>query len=50
MGSLLASAVAISCTLGNYFPKKAGITKGIAVLPFENLNPDPDTAYFAKLT
>src|SRR5207247_4933157 len=24
------------------------ITKGIAVLPFENLSPDPDNAYFAE--
>jgi serine/threonine-protein kinase len=30
------------------FPKKVGITKGIAVLPFENLSPDPDNAYFTE--
>jgi TolB-like protein len=29
-------------------PGKIGITKGIAVLPFENLSPDPDNAYLAE--
>jgi TolB-like protein/Tfp pilus assembly protein PilF len=46
---LVALAVAISWTLwkGKLLPQKIGITKGVAVLPFENLSPDPDNAYFA---
>ena len=50
IASLLALAVAISWTLwkGKLLPEKVGITKGIAVLPFENLSPDPDNAYFAE--
>ena len=46
---LVALAVAISWTLskGKLLPEKIGITKGVAVLPFENLSPDPDNAYFA---
>ncbi len=48
MASLLALAVAISWTLWKLLPQKAGITKGIAVLPFENLRPDPDNAYFTE--
>ncbi len=48
MASLLALAVAISWTLWKLLPQKAGITKGIAVLPFENLSPDPDNAYFTE--
>jgi TolB-like protein/tetratricopeptide (TPR) repeat protein len=49
MASLLALAVATGWTLwkGKLLPQKVGITKGIAVLPFENLSPDPDNAYFA---
>jgi TolB-like protein len=50
MASLTASAVEISRTLWKLLPQKAGIIKGMAVLPFENLSPDPDNAYFAKLT
>ena len=48
--SLVALAVAISWNLckGKLLPQKAGITKGIAVLPFENLSPDPDNAYFTE--
>jgi TolB-like protein/Tfp pilus assembly protein PilF len=49
MALLVALAVAISWTLwkGKLLPRKVGITKGVAVLPFENLSPDPDNAYFA---
>jgi TolB-like protein len=48
--SLVALAVAISWTLrkGKLLPQNAGTTKGVAVLPFENLSPDPDNAYFAE--
>src|SRR5678815_6045928 len=48
--SLLVLAVAISWTAckGKLLPEKVGTTKGIAVLPFENLSPDPDNAYFAE--
>jgi TolB-like protein len=47
---LIALAVAITWTLckDKPLPGKIGITKGIAVLPFENLSPDPDNAYFAQ--
>ncbi len=48
MASLLALAVAISWTLWKLLPQKAGITKGIAVLPFANLSADPDNAYFTE--
>jgi TolB-like protein/Tfp pilus assembly protein PilF len=50
MASLLALAVAISWSLwkGKLFPENVGITRGVAVLPFENLSPDPDNAYFAE--
>jgi hypothetical protein len=43
MALLVALAVAISWTLckGKLLPEKVGTTKGIAVLPFENLSPDP---------
>ena len=46
---LVALAVEISWTLwkGKLLPEKTGITKVVAVLPFENLSPDPDNAYFA---
>jgi TolB-like protein/Tfp pilus assembly protein PilF len=49
MALLVALAVAISWTLwkGKLLPRKVVITKGVAVLPFENLSPDPDNAYFA---
>ena len=48
--SLLALAVAISWTFckGKLLPEKVGTTKGVAVLPFQNLSPDPDNAYFAE--
>ena len=50
MALLVALAVAISWTLckGKPLPEKVGTTKGVAVLPFENLSPDPDNAYFAE--
>ena len=50
MALLVALAVAIGWTLykGKPLPEKVGITKGVAVLPFENLSPDPDNAYFAE--
>jgi TolB-like protein/Tfp pilus assembly protein PilF len=50
MASLLALAVATGWTLwkGKLLPQKGGITKGIAVLPFENLSPDPVNDYFAE--
>ncbi len=50
MALLVALAVAISWTLCKGKPpsENVGTTKGIAVLPFENLSPDPDNAYFAE--
>jgi TolB-like protein/Tfp pilus assembly protein PilF len=50
MALLVALAVAISWTLwkGKLLPQKIGITRAVAVLPFENLSPDPDNAYFAE--
>jgi len=50
MALLVALAVAISWILwkGKLLPERFGITKGVAVLPFENLSPDPDNAYFAE--
>jgi TolB-like protein len=49
MSSLLALAVAISWTLwkGKLLPEKVRITKGVAVLPFENFSPDSGNAYVA---
>ena len=48
--ALVAMTVAISWMRwkGNLLPEKVGTTKGVAVLPFENLSPDPDNAYFAE--
>jgi serine/threonine protein kinase/Tfp pilus assembly protein PilF len=49
---LAASLVALAAVIGwnawksEFIPPP--ITNGIAVLPFENLSPDPDNAYFAK--
>ena len=49
IASLVALAVAIGWFVwkGEPAPDKLGTTKGIAVLPFENLSADPDNAYFA---
>lgn len=46
----LPCAVAINWTLwkGKVLPEKVGTTKGVPVLPFENLSPDPDNAYFTE--
>ena len=43
---LLALAVGLSVTVWNRKPAVV-IPKSIAVLPFQNLSPDPDNAYFA---
>ena len=50
MALLVVLAVAISWSLskGKLPPEKIGTTKGVAVLPFENLSPDPGNAYFAE--
>jgi serine/threonine protein kinase/Flp pilus assembly protein TadD len=51
IAALIASLVALAAAVGWNVWKSASIsrpaTKGIAVLPFENLSHDPDTAYFA---
>ena len=50
---LVASLIALAAAAGwivwksEFIPDKVGITNGIAVLPFENLSPDPNNAYFA---
>jgi TolB-like protein/Tfp pilus assembly protein PilF len=48
--SLLALVVTISWILckGKLLPEKVSTTKGVAILPFENLSPDPTNAYFAE--
>jgi TolB-like protein/Flp pilus assembly protein TadD len=43
---LLALAVGLSVTIWNRKPP-VPVPKSIAVLPFQNLSPDPDNAYFA---
>jgi TolB-like protein/Tfp pilus assembly protein PilF len=43
---LLALAAGLSMTIWNHKPAVV-IPKSVAVLPFENLSPDPDNAYFA---
>jgi TolB-like protein/Flp pilus assembly protein TadD len=47
---LLALAVPLGVIVwkSEFIPNKVGITNGIAVLPFENLSPDPKNAYFAE--
>src|SRR5262249_28740881 len=49
--ALIASLVALAAAVGWNFWKseliRHPVTKGIAVLPFENLSGDPDNAYFA---
>jgi serine/threonine protein kinase/tetratricopeptide (TPR) repeat protein len=51
IAALIASLVALAAAMGWNIWKSELIsrpeTKGIAVLPFENLSPDPDNAYFA---
>ncbi len=50
---LATSLIALAAAAGwivwksEFIPNKVGITNGIAVLPFENLSPDPNNAYFA---
>jgi TolB-like protein len=53
IAALIATLVVLGVAIGwsiwknQLVPNKVGTTKGIAVLPFENLSPDPDNAYFA---
>src|SRR5438094_316394 len=51
IATLIAALVALAAAIGWNVWKSELIsrpeTKGIAVLPFENLSPDPDNAYFA---
>jgi TolB-like protein/predicted Ser/Thr protein kinase len=52
IAALIVSLVAFAATLGwvvwksEFIPRP--VTNGVAVLPFENLSPDPDNAYFAE--
>jgi serine/threonine protein kinase/Tfp pilus assembly protein PilF len=46
--SLVALAVAVGWNVWKSELISRPATKGIAVLPFENLSPDPDNAYFAE--
>jgi serine/threonine protein kinase/Flp pilus assembly protein TadD len=46
-GSLLALAAAVGWNIWRSEFIHHPVTSGIAVLPFENLSPDPDNAYFA---
>jgi serine/threonine protein kinase/tetratricopeptide (TPR) repeat protein len=52
IAALIASLVALAAAIGWNVWRSELIsrpkTKGIAVLPFENLSPDPDNAYFAN--
>jgi TolB-like protein/Flp pilus assembly protein TadD len=52
IAALIASLVALAATMGWNIWKSELIsrpaTKGIAILPFENLSHDPDNAYFAE--
>src|SRR4030095_8823048 len=50
---LAASLVVLAATAGwivwkSEFMRHPLVTSGVAVLPFENLSPDPDNAYFAN--
>jgi serine/threonine protein kinase len=50
---LAASLIALAAAAGwivwkSEFVRHPVVTNGIAVLPFENLSPDPDNAYFAE--
>jgi len=47
IAALVALAAAVSWNFWETELISRPLTKGIAVLPFENLSPDPDTAYFA---
>ena len=46
--SLIALAAAMAWNIWNSELMSRPAAKGIAVLPFENLSPDPDNAYFAE--
>jgi adenylate cyclase len=46
--AVVASLLALAIAIWKLIPQKAWRTKGIAVLPFENLRPDPDNAYFTE--
>ena len=46
-GSLVALVAAVGWNVWKSELLSRPITKGLAVLPFENLSPDPDNAYFA---